>query len=120
VWITSKDIGYIKDGDEVRIKVDAFPFQRHGSLRGYVRSITKSSYSSNQTDMGLPHSNGPQTSMHRSIIRLTDTTLDRLPQPNHLIPGMTVSAEIKIGTRSVLSYFIDPLLKGLDESIREP
>jgi HlyD family secretion protein len=33
---------------------------------------------------------------------------------------MTVSAEIKIGTRSVLSYFIDPLLKGLDESIREP
>jgi HlyD family secretion protein len=71
VWITSKDIGYIKDGDEVRIKVDAFPFQRHGSLRGYVRSITKSSYSSNQTDMGLPHSNGPQTSMQRSIIRLT-------------------------------------------------
>jgi HlyD family secretion protein len=33
---------------------------------------------------------------------------------------MTLSAEIKVGTRRVLGYFLDPLLRGLRESIREP
>ena len=35
-------------------------------------------------------------------------------------PGMTVTAEMKVGHRSVISYFLYPLLRGLDESIREP
>ncbi len=33
---------------------------------------------------------------------------------------MTLSADIKVGTRSVLDFFLDPLLRGLDESLREP
>jgi HlyD family secretion protein len=37
-----------------------------------------------------------------------------------MIPGMAVTAEMKAGRRSVISYFLYPLLRGLDESIREP
>ena len=37
-----------------------------------------------------------------------------------LLPGMTVTAEIKVGTRSVISYFLYPLLRGLDDSLKEP
>jgi HlyD family secretion protein len=33
---------------------------------------------------------------------------------------MTVTAELKAGNRSVISYFLYPILRGLDESIREP
>ena len=40
--------------------------------------------------------------------------------PMHLLPGMTVTAEIKVGTRTIISYFLYPLLRGLDDSIREP
>jgi HlyD family secretion protein len=36
-----------------------------------------------------------------------------------LIPGMAITAELKVGRRSVISYFLYPLLRGLDESIRE-
>jgi hemolysin D len=53
-------------------------------------------------------------------VQLLDAKLDSLPQGARLIPGMTLSAEIKVGTRSVLSYFVSPLTKGLSESIREP
>ena len=37
-----------------------------------------------------------------------------------LIPGMTVQAEIKTGQRTVISYFLYPLMRGLDESFHEP
>ena len=43
-----------------------------------------------------------------------------VPRSFRLIPGMAVTAEIKAGERTILSYFLYPLLRGLDESIREP
>ncbi len=36
------------------------------------------------------------------------------------MPGMVVTAEVKVGTRSIASYFLHPLLQVLDESLREP
>jgi HlyD family secretion protein len=51
---------------------------------------------------------------------MTNTKLESLPEGARLIPGMTLQAEIKVGSRSVLSYFLNPLTKGLSESIREP
>ena len=46
--------------------------------------------------------------------------LQRLPPGARLIPGMTVAAEVKVGARSVISYFLYPIERGFDESIREP
>jgi HlyD family secretion protein len=40
--------------------------------------------------------------------------------PVRLLPGMTVTTEIKVGNRTVISYFLYPLLRGLDNAIREP
>jgi HlyD family secretion protein len=40
--------------------------------------------------------------------------------PVRLMPGMTVSAEINVGNRKMISYFLYPLIKGLDDAIREP
>jgi HlyD family secretion protein len=57
---------------------------------------------------------------HRARVELVNTKLDRLPEGARLIPGMTVSADIKVGSRSVLSYFLNPVTRGLDESMREP
>jgi HlyD family secretion protein len=41
------------------------------------------------------------------------------PERAQLIPGMAVTAELKVGKRTIISYFLYPLLRGLDESIRE-
>ncbi|WYK05887.1 hypothetical protein DWF04_016380 (plasmid) [Cereibacter sphaeroides f. sp. denitrificans] len=42
------------------------------------------------------------------------------PLPEGLMPGMTLTADILAGRRTLLSYFLDPLLEGLSESLREP
>jgi len=57
---------------------------------------------------------------HRSHVALTSTELSELPQGARLIPGMTVTAEVKVGSRSVISYFLYPIQRGFNESIREP
>ena len=57
---------------------------------------------------------------YRARVTLTSTALRGAPESYRLIPGMTVAAEIKSGERTVLSYFLYPLMRGLDESIREP
>ena len=54
-----------------------------------------------------------------NLARLDDTRLDQLPQPTRLLPGMTLQAEVQTGKRSVLAYFLYPVLRVLDESFRE-
>lgn len=127
VMISSADIGYAKPGDDVVLKVEAFPWQRHGLLKGRLLSVSEESFPVGGSGVGASGSGMPAPSrggvggaMHRALVHLVNTKLESLPEGARLIPGMTLSAEIKVGSRSVLSYFLNPLTKGLSESIREP
>ncbi|WP_395676106.1 HlyD family type I secretion periplasmic adaptor subunit [Inquilinus sp.] len=119
VSIASKDIGQLGTDEPARIKFDAFPFQKHGTASGTLRTISQDSFASNaRDDKGSPDSSAPP--VYRARIRLVDTTLRSIPDTFRLLPGMTLTAEIEIGRRTVLSYFLYPLVRGLDESLREP
>jgi HlyD family secretion protein len=109
VSVPSSDIGNLVDGQKVLIKVDAFPYQRHGRLHGKVRSIGEESYSE-----------GTAEAFHKVRVALGPDDLQFLPQGASLIPGMTVTAEVNVGSRNVLSYFLYPITRGLKESLREP
>ena len=123
ISIRSSDIGYAKAGDLVRVKIDAFPYQRHGMLEGRLRSISERSYdraSKQSGGDGMPSQNSGGGATHRARIEITGYDLAGLPLGARVIPGMTVSAEILVGTRNVLSYFLDPIRRGFDEALREP
>jgi HlyD family secretion protein len=120
VMIASADVGYTRNGDEVQLKVDAFPYQRHGLLTGKLKSIGQDSITQGSSANLPPAGASSNGVFHRSRVELAHTVLHNQPQGANLIPGMTVTAEIKVGTRSVISYFIYPLLRGFTESMREP
>ena len=121
IMIHSADVGYTRVGDEVVIKVDAFPYQQHGLLTGRLRSIGEDSVTPGGAGDAIPVSaRGFAGVFHRSHVALTSTELSQLPQGARLIPGMTVTAEVKVGSRSVISYFLYPIQRGFNESIREP
>ena len=61
-----------------------------------------------------------QRPFFKARVLLEDTRLRPSTEPVRLLPGMAVTAEIKVGTRTVISYFLYPLIRGLDDSIREP
>lgn len=123
VEIASADVGYLKPGDSVRVKVDAFPYQRHGFLEGTLRDVGQDSFSQ-RDDTSLGSSASPiragASAFHRGHVELTKIDLERMPEGAAVIPGMTVSAEIKVGSRSILSFFLWPILRGMGESLREP
>lgn len=124
--IPSRDIGLVRVGDFVRVKLDAFPFQRHGTLPGEIRTISADAFThdpSGAQAAAAINPDGPRPAagaVFRTRIRLTDTRLEGVPAGTLLSPGMVASAEIRVGTRSVLSYFLYPVIRALDESIREP
>ncbi|MBV9461650.1 MAG: HlyD family type I secretion periplasmic adaptor subunit, partial [Bradyrhizobium sp.] len=88
-----------------------------GTATGAVRVISQDSFSPDaKAPEGASRATAPY---YRVLVDLIDTQL-RLPKDRvQFIPGMAVTAELKVGRRSVISYFLYPLLRGLDESIRE-
>jgi HlyD family secretion protein len=120
VAINSSDVGYTAIGNEVALKIDAFPYQRHGMIRGRLETIAEDSISGGAVTSGSNPSPGGSGLYHRSRMKLTETALRALPQGARLIPGMSITAEIKAGRRRAITYFLYPILRGFNESLREP
>ena len=115
VQIDSLDVGHVKPGDQVHIKLDAFPFQKHGTLDATVRTLSEDAF---KRENAVP---GQGTDAYYvSRIDLGKAALKNMEPHARLLPGMTLTAEIVVGKRTVLSYLLWPLTKGLDEAIREP
>jgi HlyD family secretion protein len=113
VQIDSVDVGYIKPGDHAYLKLDAFPFQKHGALDAKVRTISEDAFRRDSASgQGLD-------AYYVTRVAFGNAQLKNMNK-SRMLPGMTVTAEIVVGKRSVMSYLIWPLTKALDESIREP
>ncbi len=113
--VEPRDIGKVKVGSEVRIKLNSFPFQKHGTLSGTVRMISEGTFDKQAGETGTARS------YYRTRVELDpDSKLRGVGEHFRLIPGMVSQAEIKVGRRRVIEYLILPLIKSLDEAIREP
>ena len=110
--IDARDLAFVQIGDKVRVKLDAYPYMQHGSLEGEVATISEDSFSNKENANGVL--------FYRARIRLLSTTLDNVPSNFRLIPGMPLTADIKVGERRIITYFLRPILRGFDESLREP
>jgi len=115
VSVEGLDVGQVEAGAEVRLKLEAWPFQKHGTLSGKVRTVSDDTFTPDPKKDGQQ-----QRPYYKARVEVTATDLRDVPRSFRLIPGMAVTAEIKAGERTILSYFLYPLLRGLDESIREP
>ncbi|MDI1278993.1 HlyD family type I secretion periplasmic adaptor subunit [Methylobacter sp.] len=114
VQIDAMDVGYVKLGDTARVKLDAYPFQRHGILNGEVRTVSEDAFRKEA------ESGQAMDAFYKSRVNLGNSHLKKMPERSRLLPGMTLTAEIVVGKRSVISYLLWPLTKGLDESMEEP
>lgn len=108
--------GDLPDGSSVRVKLGSFPYQKHGTIDGAVRAISEGSFEKKGAG-GQPTG----ATMYKARVQLINPDgLNAVPDNFRLMPGMTTTAEIKVGRRRVIDYFLYPLLRYADESIREP
>lgn len=127
--VTNRDIGFIQAGQEAEIKIDTFNFTKYGLIRGEVTSISQDAIKRQKapekpntsllgTDTGSSEPAG-QELVYAARIHLDRTSMDIEGKTVDLTPGMAVTAEIKTGSRTVLSYLLSPLVRFRDESMRE-
>ncbi len=127
--VDNKDIGFVHAGQDVAVKVQTFQFTRYGLLHGHVVDVSRDRVEVPQTaqkqpgekaseqdadDDARPH--GPGYVAH---VALDSTRMMIDGQEQAIAPGMAVTAEIKTGRRSVISYLLSPLQRYAHEGIRE-
>jgi hemolysin D len=114
--IGSSDVGFVKPGDSVRMKLDAFPFQKYGTLTGKITVVSQDAFSPESMPLDGRRAQGDY---YLARVSLVSEKLEKNPDNAIVRPGSTLSGEIKVGQRSVLSYFLYPIIRTFDESMRE-
>lgn len=107
--VLNKDIGFIKKGQKVVIKVDTYDFQKYGTIDGTVTIV--SPYSIEDREIGIDG--------YPVYINMQSTELKTRDGKTYKIkPGMSVHAEINIGKRRVIELFLSPFIKHIDEGLK--
>lgn len=126
--VSNRDIGFVAEGQEAEIKVDTFNFTRYGLLHGRVLSVSRDAVSGdknseNSRDKETAQSN-PDEAKQTGSAYVARVTLDRTQmqvdgRTAQLEPGMSVTVEIKTGSRHIIGYLLSPLLRYRQEVLRE-
>lgn len=120
VWVDQIDAGFVREQLPVQVKIATFPFQKYGMVSGRVRHLSPDSSDAPAGAPGAEPRVPPLgASSYRALIALDSSHLDRDGQRLDLAPGMQVSAEIHLGTRTVMEYLLSPVQKTTDEAGRE-
>ena len=108
VTIENRDVGFVKEGQAVVVKVAAFPYTRYGYITGTVVELSN--------DAAADKKRG---SVFVAYVHLSSNRLRIDSRWVTLTPGMSVTADITTGRRSVVSYFLGPLVQNMQESLHE-
>lgn len=123
VWVSNQDVGFVRRGQEVKVKLAAFQFQKYGMVQGKVMHLnadaTEAPSPNTRSDAlaGRDRPMGPLA--FRALVELNGQELVTDAARYVLAPGMQVSSEIHLGTRSVLEYVLSPVQKAWHEAARE-
>jgi hemolysin D len=106
--LQNKDVGFVQVGQRAAVKIEAFPYTRYGYLNGTITEVSNDAVQDKKFGPTFP-------------VRIRLET-NRIHVDNRwitLTPGMAVTADIRTGKRSVIGYFLDPVLQTAQEGMRE-
>ncbi|MPQ68618.1 MULTISPECIES: HlyD family type I secretion periplasmic adaptor subunit [unclassified Pseudomonas] len=106
--LENKDIGFVRAGQPVAVKVETFTFTKYGTVEGEVVSVSNDAIEDEKRGL-----------IYSSRIRLKTDHIRVGGEDVMLSPGMSVTAEVKTDQRRVIEYFLSPLEQHRDESLRE-
>lgn len=104
--VLNKDIGFVKVDQEAEIKLDTFPFQKYGTIKGKVVSVSPDAFDDEKL--------GP---VYRMRVELEKLNMVVDGKNASISPGMTATVEVKTGKRRIIEFFLSPVIKYADESL---
>ncbi len=106
--ISPSEVGYIHSGLRAEIKVDSYDSSRFGVIKGHVKQVSPSTY--------LDEKMNPY---YKATIELEKSYIGSDPEQMKVIPGMTVSANIITGSKTIMAYLLKPVSRGFSGAFKE-
>lgn len=108
VFLENKDIGFVREGMSAEIKIHTFPFTKYGIIRGNVTTMSDDAIVDEKRGL-----------IYGMQLRMASNTIMVDGKEVRLKPGMAVTAEVQTGKRRIVEFFLAPLLRHGQESLRE-
>lgn len=108
VYLENKDIGFVREDMAAEIKVHTFPFTKYGIIDAQITNVSDDATADEQKGL-----------IYRMQLRMARNTLWVGGKEVRLQPGMVVTAEVQTGRRRIIEFFLAPLLRYGQESMRE-
>lgn len=106
--LENRDIGFVENGQIAEIKIEAFPFTKYGTVDGEIINLSDDAVADEQRGL-----------IYKMRVRMDENSIAVNGRQVALSPGMQVTVESKTGKRRLIEYFLSPLLRYRDESVRE-
>jgi len=123
VWVANEDAGFVRAGQEAKLKLAAFQFQKYGMAKGTVAQLSADATEApnpNTRSGALAGRDRPAAPLaFRALIDLERQFLESDGRRYALAPGMQVVAEVNLGNRTVLEYLLSPVREAFHEAGRE-
>jgi hemolysin D len=133
-YVLNIDIGYVREGQKVAIKVDTFYFTRYGTIEGTVRKVASDAISGSEALVQQKNASQPSSGANSATgaaqqtgdlvfpveIALSKQSINVEGKEQPLSPGMSVVAEITTGDHRIISYIMYPLVRGAPETMPKP
>lgn len=116
--VLNKDIGYVKEGQVCIVKVDTFDFQKYGTIEGNVQVVNPYSMDEKENKEKTNETENESGGYPIRVKILSETLKTKNGDVHKIKPGMSVTAEVNVGKRRVVEFFLFPIIRYLDEGLK--
>ncbi len=113
LYAPSKAIGFIKPGDIVLLRYQAYPYQKFGHAKGKVVSVSKTALPSNELssigNLSSSAANGSNEPLYRITVNLDAQSVNAYGKAQALQAGMLLDADVLQETRRLYEWVLEPL-----------
>lgn len=107
-FLENKDVGFVREGQTVKVKVDAFEYTKYGTISAKVTHVSRDAIADEKRGL-----------IYSVKITLEKSTLGVGGKKEPITAGMSVNVDIKTGDRRIIEYVLSPLIQHQQESLRE-
>jgi len=106
LFIPSRAAGFVRPGQRVRLRYDAFPYENFGTHEGRILRISRTVLTGNE----LTGPVSPDQPAYEAVVALDRPGVDAYGKEIALKPGMQLEADIVLDKLSLARWLLDPLL----------
>jgi len=103
--VPSRSVGFVQIGQEVRLRIDAFPYQRFGMMTGHIAQISKASYRPGELLAPIE----VKETVYRVVVSFERNAVSAYGEDRALTPGMTLTADVVTDRRHFMDWLLDPI-----------